>query len=331
MKTSGGLDPAHMPALPAQGLVIEKPHGQGLMLVGLNGKVYGRLSVFSFNRDTTRSDGLFSQLQDATDVVVVDREGQWYELGGSPTTLKPLARPELALMNGYDLVAHVNNRGWLRTSLERGGKVVLRDISSLLPGGTLVKGTSQDDFVVIDLKSGDRWLLSETCIPIAERNHRLLAVCPKNEPGNDVYLRVSVTTIGAHGSSELAPVRLFKGTQGIGGGLLSPDGNHVLVNARPGCGVGSAYFLSTRSGTGKPVLSTSDQKFKGFESESLGWSASGQAVIRLLRSPNCEAPGPADVYLTNPTTLAQKFVYRVPSKSSQVEMWNPALATLPAS
>jgi hypothetical protein len=97
-----------MRPLPVQGLVV--PSEKDLLLVGLDGKTYGRLVGFHFgDRDSgSLRDKRMKTLSVARPelVTVEGPHGRWYALGGHPTRLRLLTRPRISLGRAYEIVAH---------------------------------------------------------------------------------------------------------------------------------------------------------------------------------------------------------------------------------
>src|SRR5689334_12959728 len=124
------IDPDHPPALPAQGVVVERPHD--LLLLGLDGKARGRLVGFkpAFEAAFSATSNAYQSLADAVQgrTAIVHRGARWYAIdaGGRIRRLTSLRLP---LAGGIDLVAHpkVFKDGGVavRLTAERAGKVVM--------------------------------------------------------------------------------------------------------------------------------------------------------------------------------------------------------------
>ncbi len=326
------LDPEHMRSLPTQGLVVPRKHD--LLLVGLNGKPYGRLVGFKLPTKGTRSqeriDDLYSLAADS--VLVASPNGRRYLLGGSPVHLKPMLKPKLALENGYALIgpfAGAPDDADPLFSLVRGRKTVVRKhkFPQLLPAGQLIQ---IDRFVggkymVVDFRSGSTWTLPEDCAPSSVRGGVLLAVCSADGPKAKLAYG-AVTYFSRHGETKhLAPVPLPMTGGPIVSAQLSPNGQHLLVDLASGCGPGYSYIFSAERGTGRAITGERAGKTQALNSESLGWSSNDRAVFRLIRPSNCETPGRAGIYLVDPTTFKRTFVYPEPSRDwVRSPMWNPA-------
>lgn len=300
------IDPDHPRPLPAQGVVVERPHD--LLLLGLNGRAYGRLVGFkpageaAFSAASVAYQSLSDAVQGRT--TIVHRGSRWYAIdrGGAIGRLTSLRMP---LAAGIDLVAHpkVFKDGGVsvRLTAERAGKVVMPGPGFQLavsPSGILSAGRT-----ALDPATGTRWRIDRDCAPAGVAQGRLLAVCPLKS-GKPPRL-IAFTRGGASRVLGQFPTGMF-----VAGASLSPDRRVVAAALAFGCGPQYGSVMPAAGGAGRSLLGESRNPFHA--STILGWAAGGRVVAYVDDSgkADCEHEPRAGVYAIDPATFARRPIAR---------------------
>jgi hypothetical protein len=324
------LDPQHLPSLPAQGVVVERPHD--VLLVGSDGQAIGKLAGFA-GPYTGRTYVLEALAEaDPSTIFLAGPGHRVYALDPARSRLLRLGRMHVALAGGAFLNAHAvpQKKPFLPKvffSVTRGTKVLVRsnDVLRVVGGRLVVAGGT-----VLDTVSGRRWPIGTEdranpggCEPAGLAGTSLVAVCAA---GKFPILSVRVYTVSGDGTRRpTGPVMRW----GFGAlsALLSPDGRYVGATLAVGCGPpvgaitpvagGRAGFIAN----GRPVGAHG-----AVDSEALGWTPDGKLLARILYPPSdCEHSPPSGVYAVDPATFAKHLVAAVP-QSESVWMWGAGLS-----
>ena len=312
------LDPLHLPALPAQGLVIEQKGG--VLLETTAGKVIGRLPGFSVypppklpERLFPRSVGIQALAQaDPWLTVLFDRQGAGWLLDPVAGKLRKIGPLRVPLAPGASLEAVVTTHGAgvdTRMVVRRHGKVVLSGLFVHVVGG---RYASTDDSVdsrpneVVDVVTGRRMQLGARCILAGIDGGTAYAACAP---------RIESTKSASHlysysGGGKRLLATLPKGLVGSVASL-SPDTRWVLLYLQPFCGAGWVAFFPTAGGparlaVGGPIPTTGVPATSVPHTSFLGWTSDGQAAINVARldaGSGCEGLPETGVSLVDPATL----------------------------
>jgi hypothetical protein len=334
-RTVQSLDPSHLPKLPAQGLIV--PQGGGLLLLGLDGHVYGRLAGFlTYPNDPASSSQLFVhdvgiqalQSADPTVATVFDRQGRGWLLDAGLRRLVPLDPIEVALAGGAKLVikASGNGNGVSTTAIvERAGKTLLSGDVTVIGAryASTANYNSQRPGVLLDLVTGKRWKLLPECAVAGVVSGRALAVCQPLGPNNNGSAPNRLYAFSQDGKSRT----LFTFAPGLFAESLSlsPDRRWLLVNTSPGCGPGWSAVFPASGGAGRFVTNdglvpTSGNLPTSRYSYGLGWTNDDRvaADINAPRGSSCEKELSSGTFVIDPRTLS-----RIHLSSSRAElMWN---------
>jgi hypothetical protein len=333
--TVPSLDPGHLPKLPDQGLVV--PESGGLLLMGLDGHVYGRLAGFLTYPDKAGSNGaLFVhnvgiqalQTADPTLATVYDSHGRGWLLDTSARRLVPLDPIAVPIGNKTRLVIKVSgtDAGASTNALvTRGGKTLLSGDLTVI--GTRYVATANFDSkkpgVLLDLATGKRWKLLPQCAVAGVSDGHAIAVCAPpgpNRSGRKPFGMYAFATDGKRRTLATFAPGLY--TQAAS---LSPDGQWVLVYASPGCGPGWSAVYRVSGGTGHLVTGAGTIPTKGGLPTSrfsfgLGWTDDNRIVadIDAPKGSSCDKEVSSGTFTIDPDTLAQTHI----SSQRAAFMWN---------
>jgi hypothetical protein len=309
------LDPQHLPKLPAQGLVVQKPGG--VLLVALDGQVLGRLPGFEpyasgqlVGDRFVRSVAIAAlQTGDPGLVVLFDRAGKGWILDPAARALQPIGPVETALGGGATLAIRTSGSalaGVNTTALvERAGRTLLRgDLVVVGPGEVATSAESPEPHgTLLDLSTGRRWRLGRNCAVAAVSAGKAIAACATttNEPAR-------VYAFAPNGSSRILAT--------LGPGLypqyasVSPDGRWLLFYLAPGCGPGWTAVLPIEGGKARLVTGQSiPAAMPTRTSFALGWSSDGKAVAAISGAApsDCEHESTSGTFLVDPSTLTRSL------------------------
>ena len=299
--SSATLDPNDLRPLPAQGLVVERAHD--VLLVGLDGKAYGKLEGFRLRpgSDETGRDLVFEDLQNVVPdrVVLSGPHHRWYVLDPEGRTLERLPRPKLGLEAGLELIGHASgdeeNGYEISFSVERDGKRVIprtRDVHVV--AGSLIATPG----ALIDPIEDVRWKMPQGCVAAGLAGDDALELC-----GPKPVVLVSVSSDGARRTLSRFPSPLYPAR-----GMLSPDGADVAAVLAPGCGAPWTFLTSAEGGSARVI--TGGKWSGGPNSYALGWSADNRLVAHIENPVECDSAPKTGVYLVDPKTLERAFVFR---------------------
>jgi hypothetical protein len=304
--TLAAIDPDHPRALPAQGVVVQRP--RDLLLLGLDGRAYGRLVGFkpayvaAFSATSTAYQSLADAVQGRT--AIVHRGARWYAIdaGGAIRRLSGLRMP---LAGGIELVAHPktfkDGGVSVRLAAERAGKVVMPGPGFQLavsPSGLLSAGRT-----ALDPRTGARWRIARDCAPAGTARGRLLAVCPLKDgkpPRLVAFIRSGAAKV----------LGQFPTAQFVAGASLSPGRRFIAAALSFGCGPEFSFVMPAAGGTGRSMLGETHDPFHA--STLLGWSRGGRVVAYVDDSgkADCEKEPRAGIYAIDPTTFARRPIAR---------------------
>jgi hypothetical protein len=302
------LDPARLPALPAQGLVVEKPGG--VLLLTTDGRVLGRLAGFSTYPPEKLSDARFARSvgigalasADPALTVLYDRTGRGWLLDAPGRRLRAIGAIQAPLAGGAVLRVIVDRKGEgvsTRTVVERNGKSLMSGLSVATVGSRYV---ATDDIVgprpnaVLDLVSGRRTTIGPRCVLAGMRAGAAIAACSPSDPTKVSTLE----RVAADGTSRVLAT-FPRGTY-ANSASLSPNGRWVLVYLQPNCGPGWAAIAPSGGGparfvAGGKTLATSPFSF------GLGWTADSRIVATVSAKGSCEGESAAGTFTIDPATL----------------------------
>jgi hypothetical protein len=316
------LDPNNLPKLPDQGLLVAQ-HG-GVLLVDLDGRVYGRLAGYlPYPGKEASRDGLFAKsvgiqaLQQADPGLAIffDRAGRGWLLDAGARRLRRLDRLEVGLAGNAKLVAVVTGNG---TSGVSTTLTVRRAGSTLLTGDLSVVGTryvasanfaSDKPAVLLDLVTGDRWKLKAQCAAAGVLDGKAIAACQTPNKG-DRPRRGRLYAFAPDGSSRVLAtytIGLY-----VESAALSPDSRWLLLYLAPGCGPGWAAVAPSTGGPARLVTADGLVPSKGALptsrfSSGLGWTRDNRIVADISGpSPSdCEHESGSGTFVIDPASLAR--------------------------
>ncbi len=232
------LDASRLPALPSQGLLLSE--GGGLVLMGLDGHVYGRLAGFQVYPGPGGANGKrfvadvgvqALETADPTLAAVFDRAGQGWLLDAADDRLVRLGVPEVALAGNARLRIKVSGNDSrsrpppVRSSSEPVSPCSRGDADRDREpryAASAFYGLEVPPGELLDLVSGERWKLLPQCSVAGVAGGRALAVCAPPGPNPDGRKPYRLYAFGHDGASvtlaTFAP-GLFADTVS-----LSPDG-----------------------------------------------------------------------------------------------------------
>ncbi len=322
-----GLDPQHLPTLPAQGLAIQRAHDT--LLVGLDGKPIGSLPGFAgpYTGKTYVLEALAQA--DPAAVLLTDAAHRAYLLDAAGSRLRRLAQMQIPLAGGATLSAHAvpQPKPYLPTvmlSVKQSGHAVAKPSQFLrvVDGRLVVSGKT-----VYDTVTKVRWHLASTegvspggCEPAGVSGRSLVAICATGKYPGKLFVRAyRIATSGVR--TGVGPtMRWGFGAQSA---TLSPDGRYVGVTLGVGCGapVGAITPLGAGHagyiGNGRAVGSKA-----AIDAEALGWTPDAKLVAHIIFHPtDCDHPPPTGIYEVDPATFARTLVYPVPA-SQYASLWS---------
>lgn len=315
-----------LPRLPAQGLVV--PRGDGVVLVGLDGRVVRRLPRFAFYPagNTTHDDVMHGldwggPLEQPRLVTASDR---YYRLDASRHALIPVPAPRVPLVAGAELVARsqfgagkVVFRG---LSVVRDGHVLVRrDLDVTIVAGVLVQSRGR----LLEVRTGRSWRLPRRCIAAGVRRDAAYAFCATGPPyhykggGFEPYPYTWLERVTHDGGAARVAEFSRDGPFARITAALSPDGHFVTDQGEPTCGGGYLYVGATNGSQVARLVSGDVRTGSRPNSTFLGWARDGRVVAHIQWGDDCEHPLKEGVYLVDPGTLKRTYVTR-----SAWAMWN---------
>jgi hypothetical protein len=332
------LDASHLPRLPAEGLIV--PQGGGLLLMGLDGHVYGRLAGYLTYPGPGASsgrrfvEGVAIQALESADptlAIVFDHLGRPWLLDAASSRLVPLAAPTVALAGNATLRIAVSgsaSRGvGTKAIVERAGRTLLS--GSVTVVGTRYAATAQFDSqapgVLLDLRTGERWRLLPGCAVAGVLGGRAIAACAPpgaNSAGRLPYRLYSFAPDGARRTLATFTPGLF-----VNSASLSPDARWLLVYTSPGCGPGWSAVFPASGGTGRMVTGEGVVPTRGAlpasrYSYGIGWTGDDRIVsdINAPTGSSCDRQVSSGTFLIDPATLSRVHV----SSLQAALMWGSA-------
>jgi hypothetical protein len=311
------LDPASLPALPAQGLVVQR--SGDVLLETTGGAVIGRLAGFSIDPPAKLTDARFARSvgiqalasADPQLTVLFDRKGGGWTLDVSGRRLRAIGAIQTPLPGGATLRVIVHRQGegvTTSTVVERGGSKLLSGTTVGAVGGRYIATDDAYDAkpnTLIDLATGRRTKLGPRCVLAGVRAGAAIAACTSAQPTKPSGLY----SFSADGARRLLA--------GIGPGAyptsasLSPDGRWVLMYLQPNCGPGWAAVAPSAGGPARfvagggrvPATTAPGASAPPF-SWALGWTAESRIVATITGKGSCEGDVTTGTYTIDPATLA---------------------------
>jgi hypothetical protein len=302
-----------MRSLPTQGVAVQRAHD--LLLLGLDGRPYGRLIGFKLAADADLSarNLAFQNLAQivADRILVVHLHAHWYELDG--TGLHALSGTRIALPSGTTLVAHGKrypDGGFTATTtvIRLGRRLAAIGPTDLVgsSGGLLYTSAG----TVLDPATGTFWRTHHGCVPAGLLHGQLLGLCPRTQRGP-----VDLVVLSRDGGHRFV-ARVPSGAPFPVAAELSPNGRYVAAAISFGCGPSYAFVVPTAGRTGRSVLGERHAPFTA--SQVLGWATDGHLVAWAARQASCEGESKAGLYSIDPRTFARRLV-----SPRDGAMWNP--------
>jgi hypothetical protein len=327
------LDPTALPALPAQGLVVQR--AGDVLLETTGGASIGRLAGFSVDPPSKLTDARFAKSvgiqalasADPALTVLFDRSGGGWTLDVAGRRLRPIGAIETPLANGAVLRVIVDRQGEgvsTRTVVERGGKPLLAGTTVATVGGRYAASNDAFDSkpnTLIDLATGRRTKLGPRCVLAGVHAGGAIAACTSS----DGTKPTGVYRFAADGARRLLTP--------IGPGAypttasLSPDGRWVLLYLQPNCGPGWAAVAPSSGGParfvaggGRVPATTAPGGASPPFSWALGWTAQSRIVATITGKGSCEGHVTTGTYTIEPATLAATLA--TPARA--VRLWGAA-------
>ncbi len=319
-----------LPALPAQGLAVNK--SQGVELMGLDGRRYGLLPGFKAdysgftrfipldpNRSRLSGRGKSYLLDAANGYLLLAKRnsadlGYGFEFRDISIWKLTDADKQVAALDNPD---ETNDR---REEIYRDGKPFLwlggygGDVALTREADfiTVSSWGSSDKTRLIDLSSGSSEPIPSGCIVYGRRAGVLNALCTKGEKSG-----LSTLSLRRKNGDSWPVVFAWPKVEGEWqGGVLSPDGRHLVVTRGIPCDTDTAEIVDAQ-GPKRKLLG---------EGTALGWSVSGKAIVYLREkvSLGCDtrAPYSGAVYAVDPVTLKRTLIV----KTSAAKFWSKAKA-----
>ncbi len=314
------LDPASLPSLPAQGLVVDKRGG--VLLEDLDGTVIGRLPGYRPYTVGKISDRAFVRsvgdqalaTADLGLVVLFGPGGRGMVLDPGAKKLEPIGRFRTSLAGGASLVVHVTGSAskgvGATTAVVKAGKTLLAGYLTVT--GNRYASSSQQGSgrkgVLLDVVTGARWTIGAGCTVAGVVEGRAIAACMPT--GGNVARRSGVYSIAPDGARHTLAI--------VAPGLypefawLSPDSHWVLLYFSPGCGPGWAVLMPTAGGKPRYVVGGAAVPSGGPTpaarySSALGWSSDGKIVATIAgtKPSSCEHESHSGTFLIDPASLAR--------------------------
>ena len=339
------LDPLAMPWLPEQGLAIQEAHD--VLLVGLDGHVYGRLAGFTL-AVSSRGEmlgSLASYLSETT--LLQGPHGRAWLLAGGRLT--GISANRFTLPGGVRLDGRFVTTGYGSPD-NPVAKIFVRDSRS---GTVLAQGTDWGivdgrllvtAHAVVDLITRGRWLLPSgvrwsyiaatpnTCTPAGIAAGRIDAVCaikvkPAEHAGFNSLVRFFA--VSHDGRRELLGRPFLYANFGALNAFLSPDSAHIAATLAVGCGPPYAIVGPTRGGAPRYVTGEDDlvrNTAHVANADMLGWSDDGRAVAEIGVG-ECEGIHPPGIYLVNPATFARTLVVTLARGDYGYALWRSPAAS----
>ena len=260
------VTPRHLPALPKQGIALSE--SGGITFVDLAGKRIGRIAGLRFAQD--HLPGLGSP--------------RFRDSRGRLWRLDPGRRRFVAADDGVPLAGGASlafeRRTWL---VRRGPRVLLR----MRVGREFPFLSDERDIVstsrrALDLRTGRRFRLPRGCVGASRRLGRWILLCGRTTYGTVLPTRIEEWS--GRRRRRIAASPFPRASDGRIHGhwayaLLSPDGRTLLGQWSGECESPTAFLVSRAHGRPRPAgAATAD---KSLESEALGWTPGGTALVHF--------------------------------------------------
>jgi hypothetical protein len=314
---SAPLNPARLPALPAQGLVLRTSHG--VLLETTTGQVIGELRGFTLGPpqnpplDTWRRDfGLETLAEvDPRLTVLYDRRGNGWLLDVARRRLDRVAKLQAPLANGADVRiivdGHPSSGYGTKTVIERNGRKLLEALSVAVIANRYAVTTyalGPKPTRLLDLVTGRQVTFAPHCVAVAVlAGGSVVTTCtPEYLSGHatiKLLRRDGSTKLLSTFAPGLVPERVW----------LSPDERWLLAYLAPGCGLGWTAVLPIGGGAARFVTGrSSSPPF----SSGLGWTKDNRivATVSATKKSGCEGAPTTGTYLIDPRTLTRTLVSR---------------------
>ncbi|MEA3076587.1 MAG: hypothetical protein QOF60_1495 [Actinomycetota bacterium] len=305
----------------AEGVAVEVD-GVGVVLVGLDGRVFGHLPGFSFGFSEeagplqlrTRDDQYFvldaGKLRPAP---AVDGWAAWPLAYGAEGVMSIIGDPSETVVrrNGrqlFDLGNQMASEG--RVSNDR-------DVVSITHFDT-------ERSEALDLRSGKRSRLPYGCLVGDRHGSRRYLLCGDGT-GETASLRAGKDT-------DPSPAVLFGPLDdGEGGGwaeaMVSPDGTQLLLGwYSNSCHEMHTYLAPSAGAELTPVERALGRDLRDTAIRPLGWTLDGRAIIEVLAGDTCGAPAvEPGVYAISGDDSAQVVAIPKGDPFRNAKLWAPAL------
>lgn len=326
----GPLDPSQV-RLPAEGLVLQQPHG--VLLVGLDGRTIGTLT--GFRLAGTRNDVIdqlvaraagATYLQSPSPILVGPGRQAWQLTAGRLRRLPPRTLP---LAGGVTVVGRLpkGSPGLVpqvaATVRDRTGRVLIgpADRKWFVVRGRLLADRGK----VTDLATGERWrhpagvtwnqgVGADACTPAGVRAGRLVAVCQRvgKQRADGTNSAVRAFAVSRSGARTTLSGTLRYESFGAMSAFASPNGAYVAATLAVGCGLSPSVVL--------PTPGRSPRFLRGGPAYVLGW-ADGRIVAQFAHGECTDITGP-EIDLVDPATLARTRIVRLGRSTAGWELWS---------
>jgi hypothetical protein len=311
------LDPAALPPLPQQGLIVAKTGS--VLLETTGGGVVGRLVGFSMSppQDLTSREFAWStgiealQRADPRLTVLFDRSGAGWILDVPNRRLSRIVKLEAPLAAGADVRIIVTGNPSTgintKTLIERNGVKVLEGLSVSVIGARYAVTTydlGAQPTKLLDLVTNRSVTLKPHCDAIGVVGENVFATCIPSLASQPSTLELF------RGDGTQRVLSTFVPNLVPESAFLSPNGKWVLLYLAPGCGPGWAAVASTGGGTARFVAgggTVSEMSSAPRFSAGLGWTTGNKIVATIAgtKPSSCEGESSAGTFLIDPATLSR--------------------------
>jgi hypothetical protein len=303
-----------------EGVAVEVD-GVGVVLVGLDGQVFGHLPDFAFG---------FSE-------------------AAGPLQLRTRYGDEYYVLDDGTVVPSASVDGWTAWPLAYGAEAVT--VVDRAPGGTVVRRNGRQLFDLgnqmassakvandrdvvsitrldtevseaLDLRSGRRWPLPYGCLVGDRHGSRRYLLCGEGT--------TQTPSIRAGKDTDPSPGIAFGPVDGDGRwveAMVSPDGRQLLLGWwSNSCHGVQAYLAPSAGGDLAPVERWLGRDLRGTAIRPLGWTLDGRAIVEVMAPGPCGEPAAAPgVYALSAGSSVQVVAIPGGNDYRNAELWAPAL------
>ena len=324
------LNPARLPVLPRQGLIVEQ--GNGVLLETTGGGVIGRLAGFSVappqnlaGRRFGRSVAIGALVgADPRLTVLFDRAGDGWILDVVNRRMSRMAKIEAPLAGGAEIKIILDGKpstGWsTKTLIERNGTKLLEGLFVAVIDdryATTTYDLGPHPTELLDLVSGRRVSVQPHCTAVGVLGTDVIATCVPLMAAQPSTLYL----FKRDGSARL--LSTFVPGLTPASAWLSPNGRWVLLYLQPNCGLGWAAIASTEGGPVRLVggigAITDPRSAAPQFSDPLGWTNTNQMVVTIVSKnpPGCSGVPSAGTFVVGPSNLTRHRA----TVASASELW----------